>query len=222
MAKKLQVRESTMFTTIMLVLVAAVAISSWVRAHRIGKISYLEHLEDTAVTIDGTEYKFRDLAFYLAHQEMVIQEQARIYDFKHTSKYWNVHANGSFVRLEGRDQAMEMAVHDVIFYRMALEHEIRLTPQETEYMENQKMDFWNDLEEEGQARLGVSKEEIDEVFYHMALAQKQQEILADEEGVDYREYNADGSAYQKLLEEHTYEINESLWERLNFGKIVVE
>ncbi len=55
----------------------------------------------------------------------------------------------------------------------------------------------------------------------MALAQKMQQTLADTEGVDYREYNVDGDMYQELLKEHTFKINESLWKRLNFGKIIV-
>ena len=114
-----------------------------------------------------------------------------------------------------------MAVHDEIFYQMADKNQIELNQKETEYMENQKLDFWNDLEEEGQTRLGVSFEEISDTFEHMALAQKMQQTLADTEGVDYREYNVDGDMYQELLKEHTFKINESLWKRLNFGKIIV-
>lgn len=221
MKKKRKIRETTLFTMIMLTLMVAVGASSWVRARSVGKISYLEHLEDTVVTIDGTDYPLRDLAFYLAYQEMTTQEQARIYDLEQTNKYWNVHANGSFLRLEARDQAMEMAVHDVIFYQMARDEDVSLTPEEAEYVENMQKDFWSDLEEEGQARLGVSEDEISEAFLHMGLAQKQQKALAGKEGVDYREYNVNGSAYQELLKEHTYEIRENLWERLNFGKIIL-
>lgn len=222
MKKRRERRETAVFTTIMLLLVLAVAVSSWIRARSIGRISYQDHMDDTAVTIDGRDYKFRDLAVYLAFQEMSIDEQARIYDPKHTDKYWNVHANGSFIRVESRDHAMELAVHNEIFYQMALEAEIELTSEEILYVENQKMDFWNDLEEEGQEKIGISMEEVSEAFLHMGLAQKQQEMLAAAEGVDSREYNVKGSAYEVLLDEHAYEINEKLWKRLNFGKIILD
>ena len=66
---------------------------------------------------------------------------------------------------------MDMAVHDVIFYRMAEEEELSLSEDEKQYVENKSDDFWNDLEEEGQKRLGVSKGEIDDTFLHMGLAQ---------------------------------------------------
>ena len=34
-------------------------------------------------------------------------------------------------------------------------------------------------------------------------------------------YNANGSEYKKILKDHTYETNEKLWKRLNFGNITV-
>lgn len=214
-------RQRFLFVAFMLVLFAAVFLSVWIRAKRMEKIPYLRHLDDTAVTIDGIEYQFRDLAFYLAYQERETDEQAKIYDPEHVSRYWNIHTNGSFIRLEAKNAAMEMAVHDAIFYQMAKEEGLRLSVEESVYMENQKEDFWNDLEEEGQSRLGVSKEEIELVFSYMGLAQKMQQVLADQKGVDYREYNVNGSYYQELQKEHAYQINEKLWERLNFGNITI-
>lgn len=214
-------RQAERFSLLMLLLVIAVGIAVVQRAKEMQKINYLEYLDERAVTIDEKEYAFRDLAFYLAYQEMATEKQAEIYDLKQPSKYWNMHTNGIFVRVEAKKMAMEMAVHDEIFYQMAFENQIELNREETEYMENLKMDFWDDLEEEGRQRLGVSFEEISDTFEHMALAQKMQQNLADTEGVDYKEYNVDGDMYQELLKEHTYEINERLWKRLNFGKIIV-
>ena len=95
-----------------------------------------------------------------------------------------------------------------------------MTAEETSYMENQKIDFWNDIEE-GRERLGVSEEEVEETFRKIALAQKRQQILAEEMGVDKEEYDIKGDMYQELLEDHTYQINETLWKRLNFGNITI-
>ena len=204
------------------VLIVGAAAASWCRAQSIAKVIYSEHLDDVAVTVDGMQYRFRDIAFYLAYEEQMVQEQAEVYDLKDTNEYWNLRTERSYLRQDAKNMAMDMAVHDAIFYQMALEENMELTKEEETYMSNQRMDFWNDLEEEGQQKLGVSEEEIKETFYHMALAQKQQQLTADEAGVDYREYDVDGSAYEALLEEHTYQINEKLWERLNFGKITLD
>lgn len=213
-------RQNLQYTAVLLILLGAVFIAVSYRIKSLERISFAEHLDDTAVTVDGTEYKFRDLAVYLASKEQEVQEQAKAYDLKQTSKYWNAHTNGSFIRIEAKDTAMETVVHDVIFYRMAEEQSIRLTQEEAVFVENQKIDFWNDLEEEGQERLGVSYEEIEETFRRMALAQKAQQRLADQEGVDCSEYYFNGESYQKLLGGHEYKINTKLWKRLNFGNII--
>lgn len=220
--KEKEKRQARIASFLMLLLIIVVGAAALYRAKEIRKIEYAEHLNERAVTVDGRELAFRDLAFYLAYEEMTTEKQARMYDVKQTEKYWNIHTNGIFVRIEARDTAMKMAVHDEIFYQMAVENQIMLSREETDYMENQKTDFWSDLEEEGQKRLGVSLEEISGTFEHMALAQKMQQIFADTKGVDYREYNVNGDKYQELLKEHTYKVNERLWKRLNFGKIIFD
>lgn len=222
MAAENTARQSHKSTVLMMLLLGAVAIAAWGRARYEDRISYAEHLDDRAVTVDGTDYTFRDLAVYLVYQEQEIAEQAKVYDLENPKKYWNAHTNGQFIRVAGRNAAMDAAVHDVIFYDMAVEEGTSLSKAEEAFVENQKQDFWSDLEEEGQERLGVSKEEIDRLFDRIALAQKQQQLYADAQGVDLREYNVNGSLYAELLEEHTYKINEKLWKRLNFGNITIE
>ncbi len=208
-----------LLSVVLLVIVAGSA--SVYRARQIGKVPFIEHLNEEIVIIDDKSYPLRELAFYLAHQERTVEEQAKVYDLKNIKSYWNLRSERSFLRLQARDIAMEMMVHDTILYQLAVSYDTKLTEEEEQYMLNQKMDFWNDLEEEGQERIGVSEDEIEEAFYKMALAQKQQQLLADSQGVDYREYNIEGEYYAALLAEHNYQINEELWERLDFGNITL-
>lgn len=215
-------RQSARFTALMMLLLGAVAVAVWGRARRSDSISFKEHLDDWAVTVDGEKYVFRDLAVYLAYKEQEVAEQARAYDLENPKKYWNAHTNGQFIRVAAKNAALDQAVHDIIFYDMAVQEGIDLTDAEAAFAGNQKLDFWNDLEEEGRARLGVSETELDALFERMALAQKQQQIYADRQGVDYREYNVTGSLYEEFLEEHTYQTNKRLIKRLNFGTITLE
>ena len=190
----------------LLALVAVCIAAVWWRTQRMDRISFTEHLEDTAVTIDGVEHTFKDLAFYVAQQEMKTQKQAKAYDLTDPEKYWNLHVNGVFIRVKAR----------------ALETDVSLSQEEIAFMENQKKDFWSDLEEEGQERLGVSEEDIDQAFKRIALAQKQQQILTEQKEAGSEAYSVGGERYQDLLEEeHTYEVNQNLWKRLNFGNITV-
>lgn len=216
-----QKKQNLLFLTIVAALFVALCISLWFRAKRLGKISFLDHLDETAVTIDGADYPFRDLAVYLAKQERTVEEQANAYDLENSNAYWNLHTNGSFIRIEARDAAMDQAVHDIIFSQSAAKEGIQLTKEETVFLENQKQDFWNDLEENGQERLGVSEQEITQAFSRIALAQKYQQMLAALKGVDNVEYNVNGANYQELLGEHDVSIHEKLWERLNFGNITI-
>lgn len=215
-------KQSVTSAAVVAILLIAVVVSVWVRGQGIRRISYADHMNDVAVTVDGTEYTLRDLAFYLAYQELALEEQAKVYDIENPRKYLRVHVNHSFIISDAKDYAMDMAVHDAVFYHMAVENGIELTQEEREFMENQKMDFWNDLEEERRKRLGVSKEEIGETIYHMALAQKMQRFLAELENVAYERYDVEGDLYEGLLKTHTCEINERLWGRLRFGKIILD
>lgn len=192
------------------------------RGSHIGAIAYTEHLNEVILTIDKKEYLLRDAAVYIAYQEMQVDKQAKVYDLENPNAYWNVRGEDAMVRTKARNAAMDMLIHDCIFYEMAVEKGIELESEEKQYMQNQQKDFWSDLEEEGQARIGVGEKELAWQFEKMALAQKQQQILADEAGVDYEEYTIGGDSYEQLLESYTYKIQEKLWDKLRFGKIVLQ
>ena len=84
------------------------------------KLDYQEHLGDTAVTVDSEEIIFQDLAFYILYEEGKIEEQARIYNPDYTKDYWNLHTNDTFIQLEAKEVVLGMAVHDHLFYQMAV------------------------------------------------------------------------------------------------------
>lgn len=89
-------------------------------------IVYNEHLDDVAVTVNGKELTLRDMAFYVAFEEMNVEKQALVYDSGNPNKYWNIHTNGEFVRVTARKAAMSMAIHDEIFYEMAKKRALHL------------------------------------------------------------------------------------------------
>ncbi len=55
----------------------------------------------------------------------------------------------------------------------------------------------------------------------MALAQAYQELIAAMDGVPMEDYNAEGAAYEKLLDEHTYKIKKSVWEGISMGHVTL-
>lgn len=209
-------------TAVLLAAVIVLGVMAFQRGRLRQKLSLPGSLDQVAVTVDGRELTLRDMAFYIAYEEQLIEEQALIYDPSDTGAYWKVFTNHTFFRTLGRDTAMEMAIHDEIFYRLAEEEGIVLNEEEEKRLANSQYDFWSDLEEEQRERLGVCEEDIKESLRKLAIAEKYQGILAEMEGREFGAYSISGQTYQELLEKHTYEIEKDVWERVDFGGITVD
>lgn len=185
-------------------------------------ITFREHLDDTVLTLDGTAYPLRELAFYIAYEEQTIQQQALVYDAKEPEKYWNTHVNGHFTRLRARQEAMNLAIHDFIFYEEAEAVGLTLDEDEIDYATQRGADFWMDLGEYGQQALGITKEELTEDLLRMALAQKYEQLYAAMENVEPEDCQLGGMVYEELLKEHTYKIKTRVWEGIQMGRVTLK
>ena len=220
MRKQSVVRPARRWLAAALLMCALLALSGCgVRAKT---IEFKEHLDETVLELDGEKYPLRELAFYVAYEEHLIQEQALAYDATNPNAYWNTHMNGHFVRVQARNEAMNMAIHDFIFYEMALELGMELDQEEIDYATGRSEDFWMDLGATGQARLGITQEELTEDLLRMALAQKYQQLYAAMQNVPEEDYDANGAAYETLLGEHTYKIRDRLWEGVSMGHVTLD
>lgn len=182
---------------------------------------YAEALSEVAVTVDERELTLFDMAFYVAYQEKEVQKDAVIYNKEKPYRYWNAHTNGQFVRKVAERAVVDMAVHDEIFYQMAVLDGLELDAAEETYLANEISDFCSDVTEEQLAQLGITADDIKVAMRRIALANKYQSILSQMEEVDYTEYNYTGAAYQELLEKHEVIINEHVWDRISVGNITV-
>lgn len=184
---------------------------------------YSQSLDEVVAEVEGQKITLRDFAVYVAFQEDSVQEQALIYDSDNTRKYWGLNLNGEFISLSTRDTAVEMAIHDELFYQLSLELEIGLTEEELALLNNDVDDFWSDLvDEEKDKKLGISRENVYQSFYKIACGQKAQMIYATMDGVDYDDYNFGEEEYLSFLKNYEYTIEDSVLERLNFGNITLE
>ena len=186
------------------------------------KLDYQEHLEDTAVTVDSEEITFQDLAFYILYEEGKIEEQARIYNPDYTKDYWNLHTNDTFIQLEAKEVVLGMAVHDHLFYQMAVAEGMdTLTDEEEQKLEYRITDFWEDLLDIQWEKLPCSEETINEQIRLAAIAEKYQNYLAEELGPSQAAYKYDGYYYQQIMEQHQVKTNDKLWDRLVLGDITL-
>lgn len=186
------------------------------------EIVFADHLDDTVLVLDGQKHALRELAFYIAYEEQTVQEQALLYDQEAPGKYWNTHINGNFVRIRARQEAMKLAIHDFIFYGLAQEMDMELDQGEIDYATSRSEDFWSDIGETAQQRLGITQEELTEDMLQMALAQKYQQLYAAMQNVTEEDCDVDGITYEQLLEQHSYKIRDSVWEGISMGHVTLD
>lgn len=215
-------RQKLTLTAILVVLVLVTGLTAYRQQERRQKLSFPDSLEVTVAVVDGRELTLRDMAFYIAYEETQIEETARIYNPKDTNEFWRLRADHAYFRSEGKQTALDMAVHDAIFYQLAMEEELELTEEEQRYLANDQYDFWSDLEEEQRERLGASEDDVKETMRQMALAEKYQYLLAAIENREFDDYSITGAAYQSIMEEHEIELDETIWERVPFGSVTVD
>lgn len=220
MKKECAVRSARRWLSAVLLICALLTLGGC--GARVKTIEFKEHLDETVLELDGEKYPLRELAFYVAYEEQLIQEQALVYDATNPNAYWNTHINGHFMRVYARNEAMDMVIHDLIFYEMATEMGMELDQDEIDYATGRSEDFWMDLGETGQVRLGITKEELTEDLLRMALAQKYQQLYAAMQNVPEEDYDAGGAAYETLLEAHTYKIRDRLWEGVSMGHVTLD
>lgn len=215
-------RQKLRFTAVLVVLLIILGTASYREQGKRQKLSFPESLDLVVVTVDGEQVTLREMAFYIAYEEGSMEDAAIIYNPDNTDEYWRLYTNHTFLREQAKQTVLDMTVHDTLFAQMAAEEGIVLSEAEEQYLANEQQDFWSDLTEEQRESLSVSEDTLDETMQKMALAQKYQSILAEMEQIDYEDYSIGGTEYEKLLAQHTCELDETTWDRVPFGSITVD
>lgn len=208
-----------------IVLVVCVAVLAYALLNVNGRrelIVYSEHLDDTAVTVDGQKVTFQDLAFYILFEERKVEEQARIYNPESTKDYWNMHTNDTFIQEEAKDVVMGMAIHDHLFYQIAVAEGMdTLTDEEEQDLQFAITDFWEDLLDQQWEKLPCDEDTINEQIRIAAVAEKYQRYLAEKDGPSEAAYKYDGYYYEQIKKNHKVKINKNLWNRFVLGDVTL-
>jgi hypothetical protein len=206
------------FTLIMLVL----AIFSLSEGNTRQSLVYKDSLDKVVANVQGEDITLSDFAVYVAYQEMETHKQAVVYNPKNTKEYWGLHTNGQFIRVAVRNATVQMAVHDELFYQLSKQFEIRFTEEELAMLQRDVDDFWYDLTDwDGDEKLCITKEQVYDAFYKIAVAEKSQNIYASMDGRKYEDYNFASEDYIEFLGKYEYIINEDVLERINFGNVIL-
>lgn len=218
-----QSKKRYMITAILAVVVLMLAgYSYWEDSDR-RKLNYADSLSLVAAEVNGVSLTLRQMAFYVAFEENLVEQQALAYDATNTSKYWNLHTDGTFVRVAARNAAIQMAIHDEIFYQMAITEELSLNEDEEAFLAIAVEDFWADLTDmDKEQKLGIEKEDIEMTMRRLALAQKMQTIYAALNNGQPQDYDFYTDTYKGLYEQQDIVIYKNVWSRIRFGNITLE
>jgi hypothetical protein len=209
-------------TAVLLLILAGMAFYSYWKGSMRSKLVYPQSLELVAATVNGNELTLREVAFYVAYEEDEVEQQAYAYDPDDTSKYWNMHANYTYIRKAARNAAIQMAIHDELFYRMALDEEIELSDEDESVLAEKSEETWTDLVDYGKdVRLGVTREDIEQTLRKIAYADKMQYIYANMQGLDEEDYDFTSDSYLDFLGKQDYKISEDVWGRVDFGNVTL-
>ena len=172
--------------------------------------------------MQGEEITLRDFAVYVAYQEMEIDRQAKVYNPDNPKEYWGLHTNGQFIKVAARQGAVNMAIHDILFYQLGQELKLVLTEEEQTILDNDVADFWSDLtDDDKEQRLGITKDELYDAMHKIALAEKAQYIYARMNGYAYEDYVFSAEEYQEFLQGYEYTIDEKVLNRIDFGDVTL-
>ncbi len=181
---------------------------------------YRESLDEVAAQINDEKLTLRDMAFYVGYEEYQMQQEAIVYDPDDPNRYWSMRVKGGFMNTVVRKNAMQMALHDELFYQMAMQEGITLDDDDQKHMDNKLEDFWEDLtERQGEKALGISRKDAKKTIQRIAYAQKYQEIYAQLHNRKYDDYAYTTNYYQKLLKKQKYKIYNNVWNRVSFGNV---
>lgn len=209
-------------TAVLLVALAVMGIRSYQKGQGKTMLVYADSLEQVAAEVNGSTLTLRQLAFYVAYEEDEVERQAYIYNPKDTNIYWNLHANNTYIRTAARNAAIQMALHDELFYQMAVEEGVNLSREEEDTLSEKIREYWTELVDYGKAeRLGVDRDDVAQTMRKIAYAQKMQYIYAITQGMDEEDFGFTADAYQQFLKEQDYTIEEDVWGRVDFGNVTL-
>ena len=215
-------RKKYIITVVLAVLVVVLGWKSYDSSTSKKALSYPQSLDQKAVCVNGTDLTLRQLAFYVAYEEGEVEKQAEVYNPDDPKQYWNVHTDGQFVRVAARNAAIQMAIHDEIFYQMAMKDGTALNEEEQKELENKIEDFWSDLtDRNGDDGLGITKDDIVDTMSRIALAEKYQYVYEELQNADHGDYDFSGEAYEQLKEKNKCKIYRNVWSRVSFGHVTL-
>lgn len=196
------------------------------------RFHYEDHLDETVVTVDGTDITLRQFGYYIFVIEDFVQKQALLYDKEDPTHWWHTHfaagLDSTFVSDYARKTAIDTCVCNEIYSREAIKLGFELNSVEEQSALEQEKEMY--------ARMDLYQRAITGLDEGMILDYKRKEILATKYATylagttDLSGYseeplklvNWDGEYYLNvILPQHEIIQNDKLLKKITLGRITV-
>ncbi|MDD3369042.1 MAG: hypothetical protein PHP50_09190 [Lachnospiraceae bacterium] len=213
-------------------LLACMILTTNIIYHRLTDFRYEKHLDDIAVSVDGTSVTLRELGYYIYEVEAFGAERAKVYDAEDPLAFWNMHFsagdNSAFVSELAKDTAYNTCVCDLIYEQMAIAEGYNLAGTGETEAEQSAQEFFDKLSLSQIDSTGLTLEAVTKIEKRRALAKRYATHYLEQSGFDgyeknpTKELSADGDYYKNwILPEHQVEYNEKIRKNISMGHITI-
>ena len=196
------------------------------------RFDYEDHLDDTVISVDGTDITLREFGYYIYEVESFVQNQALLYDPENPKHWWNTHfsagPDSQFVCDYAKKVALNTCICDQIYYEEAVKSGIGPEEALTSQTIGEARALYLNMTPLQLEVTGLNEELIIEMHNRHVIASKYAKKLSGEQ--NFSKYdkepdellNWDGEYYQEeILPKHEVIINDKLLRKITLGKITV-
>lgn len=184
-----------------------------------------EHLDETVVKINDHEFTLEDIGYYIANGEASVEAQALTYNPDNPEEYWNKHTNGIFIKVQARQNVMDNFVRDEILAIAAKEQGLTLSDEEKENCKTGAQTMYNQLNAFQKEEAGITVENLKVALENAYLGQNYLKYRLENDGRDdytEQDWQLNGVCYEGLLNKYKVKVIDSVWEKVDFGKVTIE
>lgn len=199
---------------------------------KLTSFNYEKNLDNTVITVDGTDVSLREFGYYIFNVEEFVQAEAMAYDSENPTQWWNTHfsadLDSAFVCDYAKDTAIQTCVSREIYCKEAKAAGFSLDATEEAQAISETNKMYQKMNADQKENTGLNKEIILECEKKKALASKYATYLS--ETIDFSAINQDpaeslnwdGDYYtSNILPKHDVQENGKILDNITLGKITV-
>ncbi|MBP9997207.1 MAG: hypothetical protein KBT19_08110 [Lachnospiraceae bacterium] len=188
--------------------------------------TYSEHLDETVMTINGTDITLKEMSYYIARSEEIIQDMAVKYNPADPMDFWKTHfsagTDSQFTDAYAKSQAEEMCIYCMIMDNEANQNGLALSEDDKQLAADEAEQMFGQLSKGALDNTRLDLETICKLKEKEQVARNYVLLLADTKNISADELDYHGDYYLNTIRPaYDVQINGAVWNPVKLGKITV-